>query len=184
MTLPILLPILIEPKPSNIHHGGVGVFSLQRIVRGQKVGEGVSEDAYEQLIPWEAIEHLDQDMRNRIMNLSIGTPEGFVPPPNLDFNNLPFVFYFNHSCEGNGGFDSSGDFVAIRDIEIGEELTSDYGLAESNSGFIMKCNCGSNLCRTTITGDDWKGNVFHVRHLEYMLPRLRRDPAKLTKRKP
>lgn len=168
-----LKTLIVELRPSTIHHGGVGVFTLVRIVKGQQVGEGVYEDAYNNLVLWKAIEHLDQGTRNRIMNLSIGTPEGFIPPPHLDFNNLPFVFYFNHSCEGNFGFNSEGDFVALRDIEIGEELTSDYGLAESNPDFVMKCTCGTRSCRRTVTGNDWKNEAFRTANINNMLPRLR-----------
>jgi hypothetical protein len=168
-----LKPLIVELKPSTIHRGGVGVFTLLRIAKGQKVGEGVYEQAYNNLVPWEAIDHLDHSTRNRIMNLSIGTPEGFIPPPNSDFNNLPFVFYFNHSCEGNFGFNLQGDFVALRDIEIGEELSSDYGLAESNPNFSMKCTCGTRSCRLTITGNDWKNQAFRTANIDHMLPRLR-----------
>lgn len=168
-----LKPLIVELRPSTIHRGGVGVFTLIRIVKGQKVGEGVYEETYDSLVPWGAIEHLDHNSRSRIMNLSIGTPEGFIPPPNLDFNSLPFVFYFNHSCEGNFGFNLHGDFVALRDIGIGEELTSDYGLAESNPHFTMTCTCGTKSCRLTITGNDWKNGAFRAANIDHMLPRLR-----------
>ena len=165
--------ILVELKPSRIHEGGVGVFALRRIMRGQKIAEGVGEADYLNLAPWATIEKYEADIRERIMNLTIGTPDGFMPPPNFDFNNLPFPYYFNHSCEGNCGFNLVGNFVAIRDIEKGEELTSDYGLADSNPDFIMKCTCGSKSCRKVITGSDWKNCEFRSTHLEYMLPRLR-----------
>lgn len=165
--------ILVELKPSRIHEGGVGVFALRRIMGGQKIAEGVGDADYRNLVSWSTLENYEADIRERIMNLTIGTPDGFMPPPNFDFNNLPFPYYFNHSCEGNCGFNDIGNFVAIRDIEKGEEVTSDYGLAESNPAFIMQCTCGSTFCRNTITGNDWKDSEFRSAHLEYMLPRLR-----------
>jgi SET domain-containing protein len=167
-------PFLIELKASKIHLGGVGVFALRRISEGDKVGEGVTEESLDNIVPWESIAHLDPETRQRVINFTIGTVEGFIPPPATDFNSLPFVYYFNHSCEGNCGFNTAGEFVAIRDIEKGEELTSDYGLAESNPIFAMKCECGSMTCRQTITGNDWKDSSFRAQNLHYMLPHLRR----------
>ncbi len=108
------------------------------------------------------------------MDFCIGTPEGFIPPENLDFNRLSIEWYLNHSCEGNCGFNDNGDFVAIREIESGEELTYDYGLAESNPNFRMMCACGSKSCRKLITGNDWKDEEFQAKNQDHMLPRLRR----------
>lgn len=106
----------------------------------------------------------------------IGAPEGFIPPDKLDFNTLSIEWYLNHSCEGNVGFNDDGDFVARRHIEKSEELTYDYTLAESNPRFRMECKCGSGGCRRIITGNDWKDPAFRAKNLDYMLPRLRREP--------
>ena len=108
------------------------------------------------------------------MDFCIGTPEGFIPPENMDFENMPVEWYMNHSCDGNIGFNDNGDFIALRDIKKGEELSYDYGLAESNPRFKMACTCGSKKCRKLVTGNDWKNLKFRKTHLNYMLPRLRR----------
>lgn len=165
--------VLIELKPSHIELGGVGVFAVSDIKQGEKVADGIAEEDYQELIPWSSFPAYDGDVRKKIMDFCIGTPEGFIPPEDLDFNKLSIEWYLNHSCEGNCGFDEEGDFVALREIERGEELTYDYALAESNPDFRMKCSCGSTNCRGIVTGNDWKDEDFRARSQEHMLPRLR-----------
>ncbi|MFC1687896.1 SET domain-containing protein [Patescibacteria group bacterium] len=63
--------------------------------------------------------------------------------------------YINHSCDPNCGIQGSLVFIAMRDIEPGEEITFDYAMSES-SKFTIDCNCGKSSCRKKITGEDWK----------------------------
>lgn len=58
--------------------------------------------------------------------------------------------YVNHSCDPNTEATSEGD-VAIRTIESGEEITTDYSLVLPE-GESMKCRCTSSNCRGTIFG--------------------------------
>ena len=51
--------------------------------------------------------------------------------------------YINHSCEPNTKVVGQSD-VALRDIQPGEEITSDYMDLETES---FQCHCGSNSCR-------------------------------------
>jgi len=166
--------VLIELKPSSVHKGGVGVFVTSDVRQGQKLADGISEEDYRDLIPWPAVEQYDREVRNKIHDFCVGTLEGFIPPPDLDFNKLSIEWYLNHSCEGNCGFNDDGDFVAIRAIGKGEELNYDYALVESNPSFLMHCTCGSRKCRKVITGNDWKDDEFRFKHREYMHPHLRR----------
>jgi hypothetical protein len=166
--------VMLELKPSPLH--GVGVFAVPvpKISKGQKIAEGIHEADYLDLIPWQGFRSFHADFREKVMDFCIGTPEGFIPPENMDFNKLSIDWYLNHSCEGNCGFSDDGDFVAIRDIQPGEELAYDYGLAESNPNFKMTCSCGSKACRKVITGNDWKDEEFQAKNEEYMLPHLRK----------
>jgi SET domain-containing protein len=163
--------VLIELRPSKID--GTGVYAVPSLRRDMTVAEGITERDFENLIPWERIRALDSEVRKKIDAFCIGTPEGFIPPEDLDFNKLTIEWYLNHSCDGNVGFNPMGDFVARRKIEKGEELTYDYGLAESNPRFRMKCRCGAPNCRKIISGNDWRDPAFREKNLEYMLPRLR-----------
>jgi SET domain-containing protein len=58
--------------------------------------------------------------------------------------------FVNHSCENNTEVRDFSD-VAIRRIEIGEEITSDYGT--DGSGVSFDCLCGSDDCRQVIGPD-------------------------------
>ncbi|HVO67054.1 MAG TPA: SET domain-containing protein-lysine N-methyltransferase [Syntrophales bacterium] len=167
----IFKDIIIELFASRIH--GVGVFAVQKINEGDFVAEGVCEEDYKDLVLWDEVKDASPLIKRKISDFCIGTPEGFIPPEDHDFSKLTVEWYFNHSCEGNVGFDENGDFVSIRDIPEGEELTYDYGLAESNPLFLMQCRCKSTSCRHTITGNDWKDPEFRRTNLQHMLPRLR-----------
>jgi hypothetical protein len=171
--------VLIELCPSHIHTGGIGVFAVANMRAGQYIAEGIEESDYELLVPWRRLGEFDEDIRRKIHDFCIGTPEGFIPPENLDFNKLTIEWFFNHSCDGSLGFDDAGNFIARRAIRKGEELAYDYGLAESNPAFRMKCTCGSKHCRHVITGGDWRNSAFRKANLKFMLPRLRRLPERL-----
>ena len=67
----------------------------------------------------------------------------------------PVMLYINHSCEPNVGFAGNIVLVAMRDIQPGEELTTDYALFDDYDGS-MPCQCGTALCRGVITGYDWQ----------------------------
>lgn len=163
--------VIIELGISAIE--GVGVFAVGAVTKREKVADGIADVDYSSLIQWHLFGDFDEGVRRKIMDFCIGTPEGFIPPNDFDFNKLSVEWYLNHSCKGNCGFNDDGDFIAIRQIEAGEELTYDYGLAESNPNFLMTCACGNSDCRKIITGNDWKDEEFQVKNREIMLPRLR-----------
>ena len=167
--------LLIELRPSLIHKGGVGVFAVVRIKKGQRVAEGISLKDFRHQISWEACSRFDSETKRKIMDFCVGTPKGFIPPENMDFNKLSIEWYFNHSCEGNLGFDDAGNFIAIRNIKKGEELTYDYGLIESNPKFKMACTCNSKNCRKCITGNDWKRLILDESKRKYMHPFITRQ---------
>ncbi len=65
--------------------------------------------------------------------------------------------HVNHHCEANSralGLDAQ---VAIRDIEVGEELTCDYG--ECNLDEDLTCHCGAARCRATIRAADLRAHA-------------------------
>lgn len=163
--------VLIELRPSQI--SGIGVFALRAIRKGRKLADGLAEEDFQRMISWNVFDKFDRATQRKIHDFCIGTPEGFIPPEEMDFNKLSIEWYLNHSCAGNVGFDHHGDFVAIRDIKKGVELTYDYGLAESNPKFRMHCKCGGKNCRGIITGNDWKKGAFRYSRIDHMLPRLR-----------
>jgi SET domain-containing protein len=167
----IFKEVLIELATSKIH--GIGVFAARKIKKRQFIAEGIHKEDYKDLVSWEEVKYANKDIKKKILDFCIGSPKGFVSPEDNDFNKLCIEWYFNHSCNGNVGFNKNGDFIAIRNIRKGEELTYDYGLAESNPKFKMKCNCSNSNCRKIITGNDWKNLEFRKNNLMSMLPALR-----------
>ncbi len=66
----------------------------------------------------------------------------------------------NHSCSPNCGISvnetGAHDYVTIKNISIGEEITFDYAMRNySIDYFPENCICGSIECRGKITG--WRG---------------------------
>jgi len=64
--------------------------------------------------------------------------------------------FINHCCNPNAGVCGQITLVAMRDIEIGEEITFDYAMADSSSFDEFDCACGAENCRGRVSGDDWK----------------------------
>jgi len=65
----------------------------------------------------------------------------------------------NHSCNPDCGIKlnetGAHDFVAMRDININEEINFDYAMRNYGVDYFPKhCKCGSGKCRGTISG--WK----------------------------
>jgi hypothetical protein len=58
--------------------------------------------------------------------------------------------YINHSCEPNCGIKGLFKIVAMRDIDVGEEVTWDYEMTEDSDVWRMQCHCGSENCRGEI----------------------------------
>jgi hypothetical protein len=163
--------ISIELGVSKIN--GIGVFAITEIKEGHFIAEGIHLEDEELIVQWGEVKHLSKEIHKKINDFCVGTQEGFYPPDNLDFNTLTVDWYLNHSCDGNVGFNEKGDFIAIKDIKKGSELTFDYALAESYDKFILHCTCGSNGCRKTITGNDWKDPEIMRGKAKYMLPYLK-----------
>ncbi len=58
--------------------------------------------------------------------------------------------YLNHSCSPNLGIRGERDYIALRDIAPGDELTIDYSLTEVDPYWRMECTCGEPHCRRVI----------------------------------
>lgn len=86
-------------------------------------------------------------------------------------NEFSIVDYLNHSCDPNCGFNGQLSVVAMRDIEKGEQITLDYSMCLSLNKFLnMKCACGSDKCRGTIKGSDWKIKKLQLLYSGYYQP--------------
>jgi SET domain-containing protein len=66
------------------------------------------------------------------------------------------AMFINHSCDPNCESDNVGGrvfIIAIRDIAVGEELTYEYNLYDSDDDS-ANCYCGANKCRGTMFSED------------------------------
>ncbi|WP_417268207.1 SET domain-containing protein [Celeribacter baekdonensis] len=61
----------------------------------------------------------------------------------------------NHSCDPNVQIVGQITFRAMRDIEVGEELTFDYATGDDDD-WQMDCACASLDCRGVVSGKDWQ----------------------------
>jgi uncharacterized protein len=77
------------------------------------------------------------------------------------------MIFSNHSCEPNIGVQGQIVFVAMRDVEAGEELTHDWATTDDDR-YEMACNCGAATCRRVITGQDWRKPELQHRYGDYM----------------
>lgn len=63
--------------------------------------------------------------------------------------------HINHSCDPNSYVSYAGGcsfFVALREIEPGQEITCDYNINIAG-GTAWPCHCGASRCRGTVLGD-------------------------------
>jgi hypothetical protein len=87
---------------------------------------------------------------DRLRNSEIQIADGFHLVAKQDSEYEPVMLFLNHSCEPNVGFLGNVVLVAMRDVEQGEELTTDYALFDDYDG-TMECRCGAPSCRGTVS---------------------------------
>lgn len=127
---------------------GRGVFALKKIAKGQTIcfmeGELCNLE--------EMIRRVDEGIEKS------ADPLGVDDELYLDLNSVCRTF--NHSCSPNAFIRGKNELVALRDIEVGEEITYDYSTTMNDneekikkSGgtlWTCKCRCGSKNCRGII----------------------------------
>jgi uncharacterized protein len=90
----------------------------------------------------------------------------FIGPLTWDEREGSMIFS-NHSCEPNLGVKGQIVFVAMRDIEVGEELTHDWAMTDDDN-YSMPCNCGALSCRKVVTGQDWRRKELQEKYEGYI----------------
>lgn len=134
---------------------GKGLFAKEQIKRGEliaiKGGHILSLDEYKNLedLPKHYCHQIDDNY--------------FIGPKTKEELEQNAIF-INHSCEPNVGFEGQIVYVALRDIEKGEELCHDYAMCFTSRNLKFKCNCGSKKCRGVITDNDWKQKDLQKRY--------------------
>ena len=115
---------------------GFGVFAAERVSANSKLGE----------LTGEAITVAEARRRaqglKRIMLVELSDSRAIDASRSSD----PMRFT-NHSCQPNARIqveDGAVEFFALRDIEIGEEITVAYGLTHHEGR--LECRCGQPGC--------------------------------------
>ena len=81
---------------------------------------------------------------------------------------LQTVDFFNHNCEPNAGFHGQIFLVAIRDINIDEQICFDYAMTlGGDESYSLVCLCGSENCRKVITNSDWENSELQEKYKGY-----------------
>jgi SET domain-containing protein len=155
----------LNPKSearTHANRGGCGVFAREPMRRGELVclwgGRIVAENELDATMP-----HFNQRVLQIDEGLYLETPELLEPAD-----------CFNHSCDPNLGFTGQIGLIALRDINVGEELRFDYAMCDGTPYDEFICHCGSENCRGHISGNDWKNPDLWVKYKGYFSPYLAR----------
>src|SRR5262249_16918436 len=84
------------------------------------------------------------------------------------------AFKINHGCDPNLWMQDAFTLVARRDIAAGNEVLADYALWETSEAYVApwECHCGLAICRTRITGQDWRRPDLRERYRGHFSPML------------
>jgi len=78
--------------------------------------------------------------------------------------------FVNHSCDPNLGVRGEREFVALRDISPGDELTVDYAITTDEVHWAMECRCAAPNCRGLIRSVQFLPPEVFARYLPYVNP--------------
>jgi len=126
---------------------GKGLFAKEFIKKGEIIA---IKSGY--VIDKEEFKRLDEKIKQYCLQIE----EDFFLGPRTKEEIKDNAIFINHSCEPNVGFDGQITYVALHDINPGEELCHDYAMTYAMRDYNLKCKCGSKNCRKIITGNDWK----------------------------
>ncbi|MBE7411140.1 MAG: SET domain-containing protein [Leptospiraceae bacterium] len=138
---------------------GLGLFTNTKIPKGEIVsisgGIVVSKTFYE-----------DVAKKNGYDDYAYFIEDDFLIMP-LNPKNPSPDWRMNHCCDANCGIVGQTTFVAMRDIEEGEELTFDYCMSESDPDYEFYLNCTKSICRKKFSGNDWKNPELQKKYKGY-----------------
>lgn len=93
--------------------------------------------------------------------------DGFFIGPLSEHEREGGMIFSNHSCDPNIGVQGQIVFVALRDIQAGEELTHDWSTTDDDT-YEMECHCGAQNCRGVVTGQDWRRKDLQEKYRNYI----------------
>jgi uncharacterized protein len=157
-----------EVRESKIH--GRGLFAIADIAKDEivlvKGGHIVDRKT------------LREKVAPRLGSVEIQIDDDLFIAPVTDEERELSMLYSNHSCDANLGIRGEVTFVAMRDIQAGEELTHDWATTDDDD-YSIECKCGAPNCRMVLTGKDWQHPELQERYAGYFSVYLARKIAVL-----
>lgn len=147
---------------------GMGSYAIEPIAKGTEV---VGFGGY--VTTRDILDTLPADQQHR--SIQVGEALYLTPSANREPGDM-----INHSCDPNLGLLGSMVLVAMRDIEIGDELTFDYATCDDSDYDEFDCLCGTASCRGRITGQDWKLPELREKYALWFSPFIAAKIAKLN----
>lgn len=114
-----------------------------------------------------------REVESRLGPAHIFVADGFCIGPVAAHEREGGMIFSNHSCEPNIGIQGQIVFVAMRNIQVGEELTHDWATTD-DATYEMACHCGTPSCRGVVTGQDWRRKDLQEKYRGYIAWYLQR----------
>ncbi len=157
------LEVRAEPEK-----GGFGVYAIEAVAAGEVVSVWGGD-----IVNAEQLAALPHDVQQH----SVQIEEGLYSATMGGAETADFI---NHSCDPNLGLRGQITLVALRDIEVGEEVCFDYAMTDCTPYDEFECRCGSEHCRGTIRGEDWMLPELWGKYAGYFSPYLQRRIDRLA----
>ncbi len=139
--------------------------------KGMRALTGISEG--ERIVVWSGDCYTDREGAERAKAEGKATMQWDDDVFSIETSEMEDIFRINHSCDPNTWMKDAFTLVAMRDINVGEEVLVDYGLMIYEEGFAeWDCSCGSDQCRGKISTDDWKDPLLQERYRGHFTPWL------------
>lgn len=111
-------------KPSQI--SGVGVFAVRNIPKNINPFLGIVNQEWHEFNISE-LKELDKEILEMVNDFFVAEEDGKIWVPEFGLNGIDISFFLNHSKNPNvKTIDDGLNFITIRDIKKGEEITVSY----------------------------------------------------------
>lgn len=127
-------------KPSLLHKGGVGVFAILPIKKGQVIFDTYGANCL--FVPSSKLNRLPEPVRKMYTDFAMQVDDDFYPPK--DFARMGMFWYICHSDKPNCRYRESrggtNAYVATRNIRAGEEICANYNAYDGTQvGDVPNC---------------------------------------------
>jgi hypothetical protein len=160
--------------------GEKGIYTSEFIPKGTIVWDDPIAHVDARLIPISSIDSMDEKEKDWVAHYCYQVTEADFRAPN-DAEDAATMT--NHSCDGNTGWVEDGTrMVAIRDIQIGEEITFDYATSEVRDYGFVECMCGAECCRKIVGPEDYLVKEIQEKYKDYFMPFIQDRIDKINKK--